>query len=78
MGERHQAEINHEAYIRKYQADLENEHTGESALMRNGEIVAIVNDSAPPTTAGVYSSVPATSRSSESGGRLCNWVPLRF
>lgn len=45
MSERHQAEINHEAYIQKYQADLEGEHTGESALMHNGEIVAIVRDS---------------------------------
>ncbi len=35
MSERHQAEINHEAYIQKYQADLEGEHTGESALMHD-------------------------------------------
>ena len=42
--ERSQARINHAAYIEQYQSELERDHMGRVALMRDGEVVGLYND----------------------------------
>jgi hypothetical protein len=48
-----QVKINHIAYCEKYQEDLEREHMGRIALMHDGEVVAIYNDSGDAYAIGV-------------------------
>ena len=39
-----QARDNHEAFMERHQARLEAEHSGKMALMHNGEVVEILDD----------------------------------
>lgn len=39
-----QADVNHAAFVARYQDELESEHSGKMALMRDGEVVEIVGD----------------------------------
>lgn len=48
-----QARDNHRAYREKFQADLEPEHNGKTALMHDGEVMLILNDREDAYTVGV-------------------------
>lgn len=39
-----QADNNHAAFVERYQARLEPEHSGKMALMHDGEVVEVVDD----------------------------------
>ena len=39
-----QAHDNHVAFVERHQTRLESEHSGKMALMRNGEVVEILDD----------------------------------
>ena len=57
-----QVRHNYDAYNERYRADLEQSHWGKTAIMHDGEVVLILNDSDDAYTVGQSSTEWGTSR----------------